>query len=247
MFFVATIPFLFFLSFGLSKKYLKYLVLFFVPLGWHAVFLTGSRGGMLGLLCVTILTALRSPNKILKIILLPTLIVAFLWQGGELVKNRMDTLENYQVESSASSRIEAWSAALNMIKEHPVTGVGIGSFGQAFPDFSNKEPRIAHNTFLQLSSECGILTGSLFLFIIFYPIITLWKIANKLKEDISDDQTRFIYLTSESCISSLLGFFVCSLFLSLHEYDIFYVLVAISNFVAIYGKQKIINNEQGYP
>lgn len=243
MFFVVTLPFLYFMSSGFDKKIIRYSLLALIPFGWHAVFLTGSRGGMLALFLSFCVMSLRSSNKILKVSLVPVLIIAFLWQGGDLLKKRMDTISSYQSESSAASRIEAWSAAVSMMNEHPFTGVGVGSFGQAFPDFSNKEPRIAHNTYLQLSSESGILSGLLFLFIVFYPLVKLYKITNSLKCQVFENNTKIIYLIAESCISSIVGFFICSLFLSLQEFDIFYFLIAISNFVIIYYSDFCIKNQ----
>ncbi len=63
------------------------------------------------------------------------------------MKNRAETITKYNKESSAQTRIQAWQAAVRMIKDNPFCGVGLGSFFTAFSDYSDKTPREAHNTF----------------------------------------------------------------------------------------------------
>jgi len=150
MLFVISLPFLYYLGWYFKNKLLRYMFWLFIPFGWHAVFLTGSRGGLLGLVVTILFVAFRSPKKILGFLLIPIFIVAYQWQAGSIMKERAHTISKYEQEGSAQTRLQAWKAAIKMIKKYPFFGVGLASFGPAFPDFSDETPRQAHNTHITL-------------------------------------------------------------------------------------------------
>lgn len=156
MLFVTGLPFVYYLGWFVRSRILRILVWLIIPLGWHAIFLTGSRGGLVGLGVIVLVAALRSPKKFVGFLLVPLFVAAFFWQGGPVMKERVGTISDYQKETSAQTRLEAWEAGLGMILKHPITGVGVASFGVAFPDFSDKHPRAAHNTLVQIAAEWGV-------------------------------------------------------------------------------------------
>lgn len=241
MLFVTGLPFLYYLGFYFKNKIVRYGIWLVIPFGWHAIFLTGSRGGLVGLLVTLLVIALRSPKKIIGILILPAFLIAYVWQAGDVMKSRTHTIIEYEEESSAASRIDAWDAALKMIISHPVTGVGLSSFLPAFPDYSDKQPRIAHNTFLQISAESGVIAGLMYLFIILLSFIKIWKRSKNLKMSDSEHKNTFLFLLNEAIIASLSGLVICSLFLSLHVYEIFFFLCILIN------STLIINNEIASP
>lgn len=72
-------------------------------------------------------------------------------------------------QTSSNTRLYLWSNALNLIKENPITGCGYGNYKieskkyqyDYFDDFIYSKH--AHNDFLQITAEAGILTGLLFI------------------------------------------------------------------------------------
>ena len=75
-------------------------------------------------------------------------------------------LAKYIYKSSISIRIEYWSAALNMLKENPLTGVGLNSYGDyyrasrnpsalTFPG-PNTFSNAAHNVYLDFAATGGL-------------------------------------------------------------------------------------------
>jgi O-antigen ligase len=154
------------------------------------------------------------------------------------MKNRAITILEYKTESSAASRLEAWGAAINMIKNHPFAGVGISSFGPAFPDHSNHEPRDAHNTFFIIAAESGLIAGLVYLLIIISNIRILWKNTNDLEYKKTELNSSFGYYFNEAVLVSFVGLIIGSLFLSLHIFEIFYFLCMLIN--SVYVR---INNE----
>jgi hypothetical protein len=105
------------------------------------MFLTHSRGGMLALLAVILFASRR------KIGTIPASIMAGLgfagasvlgWSGGRDVS----------VEAG-SGRMEAWATGIDLLKSHPLFGVGFQRFGEYF--FIT-----AHNTIVVCAAELGM-------------------------------------------------------------------------------------------
>lgn len=237
--FVIGVPFLIYLGRyigGLTANGAVWVVTLFA---WHAVFLTGSRGGLLGLAAVLLLYTLKSQRKHLALAAVAVFVVAFAWQGGDIIKDRMSTLSDYQEESSASSRLEAWDAATGMMFSHPSFGVGFAAFGIAFPDFSDKKPRDAHNTFFQIAAEWGLIAGCTYLALIWYTLTRLNRIAKALARRDSDGNARLLRHIADACMLSLSGFFVCSMFLSLQAYEVLYYLLLLSNVAIVVASREL--------
>lgn len=227
MFFATGIPFLYFMGMRASKKIVRYGLWLIVPFGWHAIFLTGSRGGLLGAGATILVASLRSTKKIVGLLFILLFMLAYVWQAGNLMKNRASTIQNYQEDDSAESRIEAWKAAIEIVKSHPLTGAGLTSFVAAFRDYSPYQPRQAHNTFFQIAGESGIIAAIAYLFICVIAIKNLFQNSRFLRAR-QNDASNLFYL-NEAVLHAFIGCFVCSLFLSLQEFEIFYFLCLLTH------------------
>lgn len=149
--------------------------------GFAAVTITGgvffslSRGGILGTalsLALTLLLVLiyggrrgRAPA----IALMGTLAVfsiAFLaWIGPEQVLERIGTLSKGQSEPSFAHRVKAWERAIPMWQDFETFGTGLGTFRYAFLKYAPPGGEwwtTAHNEYLELLCETGIVGGALF-------------------------------------------------------------------------------------
>ena len=65
------------------------------------------------------------------------------------------------LEASAAGRLEIWQASVRIIQDHPWWGVGCGAFPNFLLDYTNgrMEFRDAHNAFLMVAAEMGIVTA----------------------------------------------------------------------------------------
>ena len=88
-------------------------------------------------------------------------------EGTESLEGR-SPLE--RADRSVSIRLGVWRNTLEMIRAHPLSGVGIGNFAVHYPEFSGFVPdgtaidqRVenAHNDYLQLVAEAGLLGAGL--------------------------------------------------------------------------------------
>lgn len=242
MLFVVAGPFLWFAGMAVKQKLLRYGLWLVVPLAWHAVFLTASRAALLGVGVTTLLLAVRSKSKMLGLLLIPAFIGAYFWQAGDLMRERAATISDSQ-EASSASRLQAWSAAGGMIVDHPLVGVGMASFGPAFPDYSDKKPREAHNTLLQISAESGVVAGGMYLCIVAMSILGLWRNGNRLKAmNLPEASSRLLFI-NEATLVAFCGMFVCSMFASLQMYEIFYFLCLLTNIILFVSQREL----QGQP
>jgi len=169
--------------------------------------------------------------------LIPAFLLAYVCQGGSTIKGRAKTIKTYEEESSARTRLEAWEAGLRMMSAHPFTGVGIASFGQAFPYFSDKTPRMAHNTFIQIAAESGVLAGLFYVLFMLGCMWTLFKNRDKFEEG------SFCYYLSDATLVSLCGFLVCSLFLTLNGFEVQFYLVILANSLGYLATKRYLDEK----
>jgi O-antigen ligase len=229
MIFVAGLPFVYYLGFMADRRWLRYALWGTIPFGLHALFLTGSRGALLGLGVAVAIIIFQSRRKYFALFLIPLMIYFFQWQGGSVMKERSGTIASFEGESSAESRIDAWRAGAKMIADHPVAGVGIGHFMMAIPYYSESQPRIAHNTLVQYTAESGLGAGLCYLIIAYTVITSYLKINMWCKEQDKSEYVQHLYCINNATTTSFIGLFVCSMFLTLNYYEIYYYLLVINS------------------
>lgn len=154
---VGIMPCLFF--FWRPKKNFSNTAFVLVPVGIlvFAVYLTHSRGAIIALLVVMMVAVRRKIGTIPSAIIAGCLLAATLalgWTGGREIS----------VEAG-SDRMDAWSAGLEMIKQHPIFGVGYGAFTDHYI-------LTAHNTIVVCAAELGLF--GLFVWLLFV-CSALWE------------------------------------------------------------------------
>lgn len=117
-----------------------------------ALALTLSRGAWLGFAAEIILMACLSGNP-KKLFVFPLVLVLLLLFLGPL-KDRFLYIFK---PGGDSLRLEVWSVAWGMIKDHPFLGQGLGTFMSHFREYNQSlGVSYAHNCYLQMWAECGI-------------------------------------------------------------------------------------------
>jgi len=239
--FVITLPYVWFFGVYLKRRLLKIALWLTIPFGWHAIFLTGSRGALLAVGVTLVVASLCSKQSRLVLLAIPLFAVAYSWQGGSMLKLRASTILTYETDASATSRLAAWGAAIGMIKSHPITGVGLASFTPAFSDFSSEQPRSAHNTLFQIGAESGVFAALAWMGIIGFSVLVLFR-AKIPDRELTDDE-RFLVLMGNATLVSLAGFGACATFLSLQRYESFFYLGLVGAYVM--GRRIQLFSESG--
>jgi len=134
-----------------------------------ALLLTFSRGSYVGLVGVVLWLAIylwrnypgkkqrRVPYGTRQRLAMGVLLVLIFSALLPPVRDRFTSILDVY-EGSNKGRLEVWSEALGITLKNPVLGVGLGNYASAVrPEAKYREPIYAHNTYLDLSSEIGIL------------------------------------------------------------------------------------------
>jgi putative inorganic carbon (hco3(-)) transporter len=141
-------------------------------LGWvgpllfffYALSLTGSRGGLLGMLAgFMALLYVRLGWRATLMLGLPMVPVALALFGG-----RMGTIS--ASEGTGQARIQIWSDGLSLFRSAPVFGIGLNELG-------NQVGLVAHNSFISAYAELGIFGGTLFFGAFFFAVLTLGRLV----------------------------------------------------------------------
>jgi len=230
MLFATGLPFLFYLGLASRSQVLRYALWAIVPFGWHAIFLTGSRGGLLAVAVSLCFMALRSKRKVLAGAMLPLFAVAFVLQGG-LMRERAETIRTYKEDAAASSRLTAWPVIARMGLRYPLTGVGLSSVGAAFPAFSDTPPKVAHNTPIQILGEIGMIGFTAWTMMTVTAGMRLLRRQRKRRRVLAATGSGLNdYLLAEAVLAGAVGYLVSAMFLSLQFYESFLVLILLANF-----------------
>lgn len=101
------------------------------------------------------------------------------WVGADPVIRRVEKSEltlnaqsqDPRKESFFESRGWIWSDAVAIIRDNWVTGAGLGAFQTAYPIYSKNDGSVvvgqAHNDYLQIVADCGVLGAVMVLWFIF--------------------------------------------------------------------------------
>jgi len=237
---VMVLPFSLYLFFA-ENLLLRKLLLGIISLGIiSTTILTFSRGGWIGLIGVLTLIFLKTRSKALAIYgitFLVLLAMIFLPTG---YKERIKSILEYKNDQSAMGRIYAWESGGKMICERPLIGIGLGNFAplaHTYNPILSKDMK-AHNSFIHLGAECGLISLLVFIILLVTPMIELYKIRRKIDERIS----KTIVPGCKIIEVSLGGYILAGSFLSEVDFELLYLLFALhvilKNLVGLNEKRK---------
>jgi O-antigen ligase len=144
----------------------------YLPAGVMAIILTGSRGALIsaivgcGLILPWTLPRVPRRTRIVVVALLFISAIVVLRHAPETSIERLATTRSEVMEGTLNKRKEIWAAALGIVPRNPMLGVGTGTFKQAVLPVLGFE-KTAHNSFLEILVEAGIVGLVLFLLMLF--------------------------------------------------------------------------------
>lgn len=182
------------------------------------VVVTFSRGGFLGLVATSgwILWKIGRRNRALTAMAFIAAISVFLIVMPAGYSNRITSIFDSSSDPTGSSqaRRDLLERAKDVASNHLIFGVGMGNY----PMYSLHEQR-AHNSFLEISAELGVIGLMAYLVMIFAPLRSLRRIGRETsppkKTSASadhDDDRRETYYFSAAFQASLVAYIVCSCF-----------------------------------
>lgn len=192
-----------------------------------AIIGTQSRGATLGVVAVFGYMWLRSSRKGLAMMAIGVVAFIVVLFAPSVYFERMGTIAEYQQESSAQSRIEAWKAGTRMAADN-VLGVGAGNFPNNFPKYRGADAparwMTAHSMYFLILGELGIL-GLLLLFKLVLGSIRLHsRLQRQLLEKGDTIESLACSRTLYALNTTFVGFAVAGAFLSVAYYPHLFVL-----------------------
>lgn len=213
----AMIPMLFAVSAVAKKRIVAAAMLALLALALYVVVLTGSRGGQLVILTVLGVYFVRRYGA--KGLLLGALIglpvLLFGGRGGE------------EAESSALERIELLYEGMDMIRAHPVFGVGVGQFQESTATYLT-----AHNSYVLAAAELGLPGALLWMMLVYSSIKIPYVLATRPPAGVDPRLVPFAYALVVSFAGILVGIF----FLSFCYKQMLFIYFGLSG--ALYGAAK---------
>ncbi len=198
-----------------------------------------SRGAWLGVLGALISYALWEKRARLKVAIV-LLVAGALLLGFPFLRGRLISIGN-PFHPLTEERIYIWKASWDMIKAHPLLGVGMSNFSLAYEEYMFEgakisQPSSAHNIFLNIWAEGGLLALLSFVGIVIITFVKGFRLIKSL--------TGLSRAVAVASFSALLGILihnqVDTTLYSMHVGHIFWLLVGM----IIYGDKFSIKEAQ---
>ena len=195
-----------------------------VAINLYALFLTNSRGGMLGAISLFILYFYSRYGVVRSLGAAAVGLVAL-----SLFPSRLSTLD--AGEESAAGRVDAWYEGIRMLVHHPIFGVGKGNF-------TDHHDLTAHNSIVLVFAELGLFGYFFWLAFVGLSVWMVYKISRTTADQLGgapvqggDDWLQYAKI-SRTYLYAILGFLIPAFFLSRSYNILLFMLCALC--VALY-------------
>ena len=171
------------------EKDKRLLYLFAAGLMGVALITTGSRGGIIALIAqiffFAVVTSVKSGKQHKKekakssrmkrygiragfaVTLIFGMLIWVALMGSESLTRMIDSVN---IDDPTTGRAHFWSVTVEIIKNHPIVGTGLGAFGVVYSRYDSRNGLYrleqAHNDYLQVLSDSGIIGAGLALFFV---------------------------------------------------------------------------------
>lgn len=141
----------------------------------YAQFITLSRGGYIAVSVALLFVAFRT-SRMVALLFVLALATSPFWVPDYVVERVQHTTrtnaetDEVELERSSQMRVNTWKAIAGVIQEHPVDGIGTGCLSYILPTLKEGTgsdlAETAHNTYLRVQAELGILGSAALLFLL---------------------------------------------------------------------------------
>jgi O-antigen ligase len=190
-----------------------------------SIFLTQSRGGLIALgVAIVAGVVLGGPRR--RMFALFGGLAAAVGLAYYALFASDYALERLTNPGRGTGRADLWSVATGVIGDNPVVGVGAGNFPVVAPQYAAEPinlpdarllvdtPKVAHNTYLGVFAELGVVGLALFALVVLGSLVLLWRAGGVFARR-GDVQLELI---SRAVLVSLVGMLAAFVFLS-GEYE----------------------------
>ncbi|MFH1458940.1 MAG: O-antigen ligase family protein [Candidatus Omnitrophota bacterium] len=231
---VMLVPILLYLFLAKRNLLIRALLLFGLGLLLLAVVFTYSRTGMLALLfslAIFVVKPVFSKQKnwiplicaILAIIMFLPFIPQKYWE-------RVKTITDFE-DPAIRARLDTWRIGAEIITENPIIGIGYGAFkfeygerAASSPYVDTKAYLVAHNSYVELGAESGLLA----LLVFFALIIYTFNYLKKARENFIIQRDYYLYHLTCALENSFYVFLIGAFFLSIMHLMILWIVLGLA-------------------
>lgn len=223
---VMVIPLMNFLRLNSARRWVRHGLLVLMLLSAVAALGTQSRGALLAVSAMALMFWFRSARKVVTGVFVGVAAIALIAFMPSTWESRMSTIDNFQNDSSAMGRIEAWKMTVNLANRQ--------FFGGGFeiyrPDIyaifapESLQQQGAHSIYFSVLGEHGYLGLLLFLGI----WVLAFRVANQIRREATQrKETQWLHNLASMCQVGLVGYLVGGAFLSLAYFDLPYNILVV--------------------
>jgi probable O-glycosylation ligase (exosortase A-associated) len=188
----------------------------------HSVLMTYSRGAMVAMVTVIPFLLLRLRNKWWALIFGVAMAILLPIMAGKEIRKRFFSIEKHDADATANSRRIAWEVAIDLIKENPLTGVGLRNSGR----YVQKKiyNTAVHNQYLQIGADCGLPGMVLFIAVIVSTWLGLRRVR-KLVAERTDPEANRLRAMANGIEGAMVVNYAGVMFLSVEVHELPYLLI----------------------
>jgi O-antigen ligase len=168
-----------FLGLSAPRWWQKAIALAATMLMAHCVMFAYSRGGLLGLIIMTVISFLLIPKKPQHYLAFILMVALAYRLAGPTVTERFMTafVDQQQRDGSAQSRLDMWQTCIEIMARNPIFGIGANHFSLSASQHGYAAGKEAHTLWLQVGAENGVV--GLFFLASFYGVcvVRLWPMT----------------------------------------------------------------------
>lgn len=206
-----------------------------IPFSLVAILLTLSRGGLLALgaalATAVVFAGRRFRGRAIAMAVVAASVALFYVSVATPPASRERLLE----VGGGTGRIDLWTVAWRMVEAHPANGVGTGNYESSSvhyllqpgaitrDDFIITTPLVAHNTYLQVLAELGIVGLVLFLGIVLFSVVSILLAVRSFERQGNERME----IMARGLFIAMVGLLTAILFISEMYSKLFWLLLAM--------------------
>ena len=188
-----------------------------------ALILTESRGGLVafGATCLAALVLGGRMRSRALVVVLSVSAIAITYYSFFATPESVERVTN-PTQGGGTGRTDLWSVGKSMVRDRPLLGVGIGNFRVVEPRYVTEtrnvdnpkivfdEPKVAHNTYLEVLAELGILGFVAFIGVVSGTLVTAIRAIRRFEASENFEME----LVARGAVVGVLGMLAAFVFIS---------------------------------